>query len=235
MRALKRPAGRGVVPGSPPEGRAKTEGGQAQSALSSPRDQGDEAPTPVLMGRRGRFSMSDPSTSEPRHKVRLSMREGARHAGCSQRHLYELAYKGEIPTYMAAGHRWVDEEDIDAYIARCKAAGPQFGRATGEEAAGATRKPKSEVGWGLTRCAGRGFTIPRPIHQAKATRRILNSNAPIGPASAPLEGLQQKAGVAQDKLIRLVLKELADNALDTGPTWLLLAVVAAAWLFAGHH
>jgi hypothetical protein len=31
-----------------------------------------------------------------------------------------------------------------------------------------------------------------------------------------LEGLQQKAGVAQDKLIRLVLKELADNALDTG-------------------
>jgi hypothetical protein len=31
-----------------------------------------------------------------------------------------------------------------------------------------------------------------------------------------LEGLQQKAGVAQDKLIALVLKELADNALDTG-------------------
>ena len=30
-----------------------------------------------------------------------------------------------------------------------------------------------------------------------------------------VEGLQQKAGVAQDKLIRLVLKELADNALDT--------------------
>ena len=31
-----------------------------------------------------------------------------------------------------------------------------------------------------------------------------------------LEGLQQKAGVAQDKLIRLVLKELTDNALDEG-------------------
>ena len=31
-----------------------------------------------------------------------------------------------------------------------------------------------------------------------------------------VEGLQQKAGVAQDKLIRLVLKELTDNALDTG-------------------
>ena len=31
-----------------------------------------------------------------------------------------------------------------------------------------------------------------------------------------VEGLQQKAGVAQDKLCRLVLKELTDNALDTG-------------------
>ena len=31
-----------------------------------------------------------------------------------------------------------------------------------------------------------------------------------------VEGLQQKAGVAQDKLIRLVLKELTDNGLDTG-------------------
>ena len=31
-----------------------------------------------------------------------------------------------------------------------------------------------------------------------------------------VEGLQQKAGVAQGRLRRLVLKELADNALDTG-------------------
>jgi hypothetical protein len=31
-----------------------------------------------------------------------------------------------------------------------------------------------------------------------------------------VEGLQQKAGVAQDRLRRLVLKEIADNALDTG-------------------
>lgn len=31
-----------------------------------------------------------------------------------------------------------------------------------------------------------------------------------------VEGLQQKAGVAQSRLRRLVLKELADNALDTG-------------------
>ena len=31
-----------------------------------------------------------------------------------------------------------------------------------------------------------------------------------------IEGLQQKAGVPQERLIRLVLKEFADNALDTG-------------------
>jgi predicted DNA-binding transcriptional regulator AlpA len=89
--------------------------------------------------------MSDSSTSEPRHKVRLSMREGARHAGCSQRHLYALAYKGEIPTYLAAGHRWVDEEDIDAYVERCKAAGPQFGRTSARRKPGRPRKPKPET------------------------------------------------------------------------------------------
>ena len=31
-----------------------------------------------------------------------------------------------------------------------------------------------------------------------------------------VEGLQQKAGVAKIKISRLVLKELADNALDAG-------------------
>jgi hypothetical protein len=57
--------------------------------------------------------LSDPTNPiEPRQKVRLSMPDGARHAGCSQRHLYKLAYEGEIPTYMAAGHRWVDADDI---------------------------------------------------------------------------------------------------------------------------
>jgi hypothetical protein len=31
-----------------------------------------------------------------------------------------------------------------------------------------------------------------------------------------VEGLQQKAGVAKDKLRRLIIKELADNGLDDG-------------------
>jgi predicted DNA-binding transcriptional regulator AlpA len=86
--------------------------------------------------------MSDSSTSEPRPKVRLTMRQGARHVGCSPRHFYDLAYEGEVPTYLAAGHRWVDAEDLDAYIARCKAAGPQFGRATDKRLPG---RPKRET------------------------------------------------------------------------------------------
>jgi excisionase family DNA binding protein len=86
--------------------------------------------------------MSDSSTSEPRHKARLKMSDGARRAGCSERHFYKLATKGEIPTYMAAGHRWVDEEDIDAYVERCKAAGPSFRRATGKRPLG---RPKGKT------------------------------------------------------------------------------------------
>jgi predicted DNA-binding transcriptional regulator AlpA len=82
---------------------------------------------------------------EPRHKVRLTMREGASRAGCSPRHLYTLAYSGEIPTYMAAGHRWVDQADIDAYMARCKAAGPQFGRATGKRRPGRPKRKPVET------------------------------------------------------------------------------------------
>ena len=34
--------------------------------------------------------MSDSATSEPRHKLRLKMSEGAQRLGCSLRHLYKL-------------------------------------------------------------------------------------------------------------------------------------------------
>ena len=65
------------------------------------------------------MSVSDSTNPlEKRPKVRLTMRQGARHVGCSPRHFYDLAYEGEVPTYLAAGHRWVDEEDLDGYIAR---------------------------------------------------------------------------------------------------------------------
>jgi excisionase family DNA binding protein len=86
--------------------------------------------------------LKPPKPLMPRPRGRLTMGEGASRAGCSLRHLYTLAYSGEIPTYKAAGHRWIDEEDIDAYIARCKAAGPDFDRATGKRGPG---RPKGKT------------------------------------------------------------------------------------------
>src|SRR5262245_38432670 len=44
----------------------------------------------------------------------------------------------------------------------------------------------------------------------------LKFERPDWTAFRTVEGLQQKAGVAKHKLPRLVLKELADNALDEG-------------------
>jgi excisionase family DNA binding protein len=49
------------------------------------------------------------------------MPEAARYSGCSYRHFLKLIYGGEIPSYMADGHRWADQEDIDAYSSRCEA------------------------------------------------------------------------------------------------------------------
>ena len=77
------------------------------------------------------------------------MKDGARYAGCSPRAFYNLTYSGEIPSYMAAGHRWVDQEDIDKYFARQKAKGPRFskiGYGAGKRRPGRPKKPaKPEV------------------------------------------------------------------------------------------
>jgi hypothetical protein len=48
------------------------------------------------------------------------------------------------------------------------------------------------------------------------TAQTLKFERPDWALFRTVEGLQQKAGVAKNKLIRLVLKELADNALDEG-------------------
>jgi excisionase family DNA binding protein len=73
------------------------------------------------------------------------MPEAARYVGCSHRHFLKLIYSGEIPSYMAAGHRWTDQEDIDAYIARCKSLGPRFKPATVKRSPGRPKKPKTEA------------------------------------------------------------------------------------------
>ena len=55
-----------------------------------------------------------------------------------------------------------------------------------------------------------------PFQQAERRTRILKFERADWTSFRTVEGLQQKAGVAADKLRRLVLKELTDNALDTG-------------------
>jgi excisionase family DNA binding protein len=81
--------------------------------------------------------LSDPTNPiEPRRKGRVKIAEAARRLGCSLRYLYGLTYKGEIPSYAIAGHRWIDEEDIEAYVERCKVSGPNFGRAPGKRKPG---------------------------------------------------------------------------------------------------
>ena len=89
--------------------------------------------------------MSDSTNPSPRRN-RLSMRDGAHYAGCSQRHFYDLCYEEEIPTYFAAGHRWVDQEDIDAYFQREKAKGPRYralGYGQGKRRPGRPRKAET--------------------------------------------------------------------------------------------
>jgi excisionase family DNA binding protein len=87
--------------------------------------------------------LSDPiNPIEPRRKGRVKIAEMAKRLGCSLRYAYGLTYKGEIPSYAIASHRWVDEEDIEAYVARCRAAGPNFGRAPTKRPPGRPSKPR---------------------------------------------------------------------------------------------
>jgi Histidine kinase-, DNA gyrase B-, and HSP90-like ATPase len=60
------------------------------------------------------------------------------------------------------------------------------------------------------------FQNPRGVSASSTDAQNLKFERPDWTSFRTLEGLQQKSGVSLDKLIRLVLKELADNALDTG-------------------
>jgi hypothetical protein len=60
------------------------------------------------------------------------------------------------------------------------------------------------------------FQIPQWPFRCQPANENLKFERADWTSFRTVEGLQQKAGVAQSKLRRLVLKELADNALDTG-------------------
>jgi hypothetical protein len=95
---------------------------------------------------KGSELVSSSTTNEaPSPTGRLTMKQAAARIPCSDRHLYDLAYEGVIPSYIAAGKRWVDEADIEVYLARCKLAGPQFKRGSGKRAVGRPRKHATPV------------------------------------------------------------------------------------------
>lgn len=60
------------------------------------------------------------------------------------------------------------------------------------------------------------FKNPTPALSSSTAPQNLKFEREDWTVFRTIEGLQQKAGVAKSKLTRLVLKELADNALDTG-------------------
>ena len=60
------------------------------------------------------------------------------------------------------------------------------------------------------------FQNPEGVSASSADAQNLKFERADWTSFRTLEGLQQKAGVALDGLVALVLKELADNALDTG-------------------
>jgi hypothetical protein len=60
------------------------------------------------------------------------------------------------------------------------------------------------------------FENPEAVLASSAAGENLKFERADWTSFRTVEGLQQKAGVAQGRLRRLVLKELTDNALDTG-------------------
>ena len=63
---------------------------------------------------------------------------------------------------------------------------------------------------------GPNFQVSNDRSASQPATEILKFERADWTSFRTIEGLQQKAGVAQNKMRRLVLKELADNALDTG-------------------
>jgi hypothetical protein len=75
--------------------------------------------------------------------------------GIAKESLYRLAKRHLISGYLLAGKRRWDRESLRTYIARCKAAGPQFDPApTGKRARGRPRKPKPETASSSAASAG---------------------------------------------------------------------------------
>ena len=94
--------------------------------------------------------------------------------------------------------------------------GPQFSQPRPARTRRDARKPKPEASAGLTRDDQAEVKNSKADSSSQSDAQNLKFERADWTSFRTVEGLQQKAGVAQDKLIRLVLKELTDNGLDTG-------------------
>src|SRR5262249_15173236 len=83
--------------------------------------------------------------------------------------------------------------------------------------AGEQRGPPAGPGRLVSEAAAMGvFQKSEPALASQQAAEILKSQRPDWSLFRTVEGLQQRAGVPKSKLRRLVLKELADNGLDSG-------------------
>ena len=79
----------------------------------------------------GRFSMSVSKPSiiaepEPRPRAGSTVPEFAKRLRVPERTAGRILARGEVESFLIGGRRLIDDADADAYIARCKAKGPQF-------------------------------------------------------------------------------------------------------------
>jgi hypothetical protein len=72
--------------------------------------------------------VSKPSIPEPEPPPRAgsTVPEFARRIRVSARTAGRIIARREVESFLIGGRRLIDDDSADAYIARCKAAGPQF-------------------------------------------------------------------------------------------------------------
>jgi excisionase family DNA binding protein len=91
--------------------------------------------------------MSDSSipSEPPRRRAGSTLREFAERIRASDRTARRHIERGEVEAFLIGGRRLIDDDSIDRFIERCKAAGPQFPPpSTGPRPRGRPRKVRPE-------------------------------------------------------------------------------------------
>ena len=93
------------------------------------------------------LSKSSIAEFESHRRAGSTVPEFAQRLRVSVRTAGRIIARGEVESFLIGGRRLIADDDADAYIARCKAAGPQFEPppAAGRRRPGRPRKPKPEA------------------------------------------------------------------------------------------